>query len=252
MSRNLKQKLVSEQKKKQDIEEKEFQKKKENIIFMDKNTNKDYLVDLYFQGDEYLPSDDILKQDIEKFAPKLKVRTAGELIKESEENFKEALSNVQFATCLTDKFVISDNEEGLERIKGLIQIEPITLKRLVFDFGFIYGNYNLTKKWIRIPDTIIFISFPDLLKQGKHATFVLLNLTNISEKLKLLDNAFISVLLKAKIPIKPEQRIVAFSKGHLINEEKRKEILNDINLVFNEMKKPLDKRDYSKLLFFGK
>lgn len=225
--------------------------KKINIKILGKDVAKNHYEELFFDNEDFVIDTERLKEDVKNFAPKMKIRTIDELQAEAEENLKEALSDVKFAKCVSDSFVLKDDNAELETVSERVDLDARTLKRILFDFAFIYGNYNANKKWINVPDTQYYLSLPKLLKQGKHSTLVILHLQLIAEKLKDVDNAFIQVLAKSKVVIKPNQRPFAFSKGHLLLDDKRKEILEDVNLVFSELKKPIDKRDFSKLKFFG-
>jgi hypothetical protein len=212
----------------------------------------DYYEKAYEDLIDKIPTDEELLADVEMFGPKIKVRTIAELVEEATKNLKDSFSNLKFAFCPSEKFVLKDDEKDLEQINEKIKMAPEDFRKLIFDFAFIYGNYNQQKKWIKIGTSPNYIAFPSLLQNGKHSTFVLSEISGISERLRKVDNAFIKILAKSKIVLKPEQRPYAFSKGHLLNEEKRKDILDDINLVFSQLKIQVDKRNFSSLKFFGK
>jgi hypothetical protein len=244
-----------EQKKQQQIK----MKKEEPIIkplFKEavkvENYTSDYYIDLFFDGVQFDISDDQLREDVNKLAPKSKVRTLEELRDEATKNIEEALRTVKFARSNCGNFTMNDEQDDIEAHNEKIVISKDDFKKMMFNFAFIYGNYNAKKKWINIIGTQYYISFPDLLKNGKHASFVFMFVDLISKKLKAVDNAIITVLKKGNIQLSMEQRAFAFSKGHLLNDAHRKEIIDDLKLIFNQIAKPVDKRDFRELKYFGK
>lgn len=228
----LKEKLKAEDKRAKD----------ENIDY------EDYFKD--FNTDEFDITDEQLKKDIEKYAPKPNVRTYSELKAEAKKKLGLALTGIVFATTTEyDDFTLND-EVDLERIR--YKVDRDLLKTTLFEFAFIFGNYNKNRKWILIGEGVYFC-LPDLLTQGNHTVLVTLFAEKISMKLKNSSNAVTVVLEKKNFEIKSEMRQYCFSKGHLVcANEQRINILSDLRIIFTEMRKQAQDRNFDNIKTLAK
>jgi len=205
----------------------------------------------YFKNidfDDFVLSDENLKADLEKFVPKPVVRTYDELKREAKKKMIESLGNIKFGFTERNEFFLN---EDVELTSFAAKVDIAVLKKCLFEFSFICGNYNRQRKWIRFDDGLYF-SLPDLLKDGNHAVLVTYFADKISVRLHNgIDNAVTNVLKKKNMEIVHPDK--CFSKGHLIDKEnKRVEILNDMKEIFTQMKKPQNDRDFSKVIYIAK
>jgi len=184
-----------------------------------------------------------------ELAPKGEARNKDELKIDADKKFKEALKTMKFAVSGSPKFVLTNDDKSIEEC-GPIPIEVNVLKATLFDFAFIYGNYNEKRKWIKILNTQTFISFPELISNKGHTTFVVLFCDKISEKLMNTSNALIKLIEKREVKIREDRKKYLFSKGHLMSDEHRDAIIKDLNEIFKQLKKPVNERRFDDLKFF--
>lgn len=244
-SRKVAQKQVVSQAEKERIEKNIADKKKAvEVIDYEKYFSK-------FETDDFKISDDELKEDIKKFAPKPNVRTYEELRKEAKKKLSDALSGIRFAAINEATSFVKSDESEIEPLKSY-RIDHSELKKTLFEFAFIFGNYTRNRKWIRIEDGVYF-ALPDLLQNGNHTVLVTVFAEQIAQKLKTIPNALIIVLEKKNYEINEVTRPYCFSKGHLICPENvRVPILNDLKIIFSEMGKLAQNRDFSKITTLAK
>jgi len=239
-SKNVEKKILNEDTKK--IMQKKLEIMKQKKV----NDYEEYFKD--FNLDEFSIDSKTLKEDLEKFVPKPVVRTYDDLKKEAREKIDESLKSIKFGTTDRDEFFLSDDIE-MEQFKA--EVDKNAIMKSMFEFAFICGNYTKSRKWIRF-DSGLYFCLPTLLEKGNHAMLVTFFADKISNKLNdNMGNAITAVLEKKDFTI--EQRRYCFSKGHLLaNDEERKKVLFDLKVIFSEMKKQQNDRDFSSVSFLAK
>lgn len=211
--------------------------------------NRDDLANLYF--DSFEVDDKLFTEQLELFTPKPKSRTYEELRSEAIAAYESSLKTMQFGVVASESLVTSGKSEDVQETV-VFEVDKRELTNTLFDFAFIYGNYNENKKWIKLLASNRCVAFPELISSNKHAAFVTIFAKKISEKLEKHDNALISILKRKNVEIKKEKRKFLFAKGHLLceDDESRNKCIKDLNLIFEQVKLKQDKRDFSKLRFF--
>jgi hypothetical protein len=202
--------------------------------------------------------DDELRSAIAEFAPKGKVRSYDELYDDARKKMDASLAHYSIKQFGEEKeeYVLASADVSKENIidsadvkKGQ-EIKPAILMKALFEFAFIFGNYSEKRAWIRI-DSKTFIKFPYLIENKGHSVFVMLFAKQIAKKLETIDNAFITILQKNKIVVPKNRRSFCFSKGHLMNDKDRIEIMSDLKYIFEQLnKKDVNNRTWVGLKYF--
>jgi len=231
------------------LDEKALQAQTKKIEAFEKKKNIDY--EAYFEGwnpSDFEISDDDLRKDLEIFVPKPVVRTLNELKEEANKKIKEAMKTIKMGYTNRDDFFLDSNTE-MEKFQG--EIDKNNIKKSLFEFAFICGNYNNARKWIRL-DNGIYFCLPLLLEKGNHAALVTFFSEKIAAKLERgIENAITNVLKKKGMQILTPR--FCFSKGHLIcADDQRVNVLNDLKLIFVQMSKPQNDRDFTGIKVIAK
>lgn len=211
--------------------------------------------------DNFTIDDNELATAIKDFAPKGKVRSYEELKEDAKKKMDLALVHYLVKTFddAREEFVIATSDVNKDNIclaseisKKNIIIESDKMLKMIFEFAFIFGNYNDKRAWIRYNEKT-FIKFPYLLDNKGHSVFVLIFAVQISEKLKKNDNAFSTILTRAKVEINPIKKQFLFSKGHLIVDAKeRLAVMADLKIIFEQLgKKDINNRDWKSIKWFN-
>lgn len=187
-------------------------------------------------------------------------RTPEEIDEINSSRFNSALKAAQFAKTNSDKAVLSNDDiKEKEKIDVGLTAENVKLAvQASVVFAFVHGNVTNKKCWIRLTHKAtdsqsLYVSFPLLNAVGSRSTLVHVYRNEIS---KFLDdgkkNTLVSILEKSNITVKKNKLKYLFPKGHLLSQKKEEieKIRKDLNHIFEEMKKPVEKRAF-KLEWFN-
>jgi hypothetical protein len=185
-------------------------------------------------------------------------RTPDEIDQANLSKFDAAARSMQFCSVASEKAVLSvDDVKDQDKITDQISEEMVKIAlRSSIVFAFVHGNVTNKKYWMKITHSdkgkSKFVSFPLLNAVGSRSVLVHVHKEQISKFLeKGKKNTLLSVLEKSKIVVKKDKLKYLFPKGHLLASDKAEIdlIRSDLNLIFQEMSKPIEKRKF-ELKFF--
>jgi hypothetical protein len=223
-----------------------------------KSKNKDSLSSLLsdFSIDDdtlYQFSDDELDTMISELQTSSSARSPEEIDKMNSTKFESAVKSMQFCSISSDKAVLSvdDVKESDKITEGIDnQMIKLAMKSSVV-FAFVHGNVTTKKAWIRITHVdkgkSNYVSFPLLNAVGSRSVLVHVYRDEISKFLeKGKKNTLALILEKSNITVKKEKIKYLFPKGHLLASDKTiiDAIRTDLNHIFEEMAKPIEKRKF--------
>jgi len=187
-------------------------------------------------------------------------RSPEEIDKMNQAKFESAVKSIQFAAVASEKAVLSSDEvKENEKVNDGIteQMVKLAMKSSVI-FAFVHGNVTNKKTWMRIShgegDKSKYVSFPLLNAVGSRSVLVHVYRNEISHFLEIgKKNTLVSILEKSNVSVKKEKVKFLFPKGHLLASNKATidAIREDLNIIFSEMSKPIDKRKF-ELKWFDK
>jgi len=204
---------------------------------------------------------------MENLRPERVGRTPEEIDQENETKFLSAIGGVQIGFTGEDKPVLEYNAVkpvSADRIPD--EVGKVVIQRMnthLCAYAFVYGNYNEKRFWIRIGREIgednkptgkhMYFGLPSLMSTGNHSVLVHHYRDYISALLRSgAKNSLRVVLEKAGVDIANVSYL--FPKGHtlLTNMDDIKLCRADLELIFDQLKKPVEGRDFTNLKFFSK
>jgi len=188
-------------------------------------------------------------------------RSPQEIDEMNNKKFEAGVKAAQFCAVASEKAILSADEvKDSDRITDGVKKETVkTAIKASILFAFVHGNVTSRKLWIKIPgeekdDKPKFVSFPLLNSVGSRSVLVHVYRDEIANLLsKGKDNTLTTVLKKSNVEIKAEKRKYLFPKGHLLatSKEEINAIREDLNIIFQQMTKPIEKRKF-ELKWFNK
>jgi len=231
---------------------------------MDNNLMK-YVISHNEMFDE--PSFEDCEQILQDLRPRFGGRSPEEIEAQNRQTYRAALVSMQFGFSTSNVPTMKQGEVRStdiskykeEQLKNICEVVP----QVAASYAFLYGNYTASRYWINTRKTFTdggqtyyaFVSFPTLLQTGNHSTLVHVYKHFIANVLnKGVANAFITILDKAGIKVSDDRREYCFPKGHLLLNKKSDidNCMHDIEIIFREMKKQKDLRDFTDLKFYAK
>jgi len=198
-----------------------------------------------------------IKNLIDDMTSTVNTRSPEEIDEQNKKIFREALHSAVFASITkVDKPVLPKTEVADRDLlkSGLSKEDFKKMFQKTLGFSFLHGNITKKKYWMKLKDDgekSVFFSLPDLDKTG-HRSIMVHNFRHyIQAFLKAgHKNTLTTVLEKAGVTIKNGDKL--FPKGHLVaSKDEIPKIREDLKLIFEQMGKPVDKRDFKDLKFFA-
>lgn len=209
----------------------------------------------------YKVDDDVVDDWIAGLQTSSSARSPQEIDEMNMKKFEAGLRSAQFSAVASEKAILSQEEvKESDKITDGVKKETIKLAvKASILFAFVHGNVTNKKLWIKIPgeeneDKPKFVSFPLLNSVGSRSVLVHVyrdEIANLLQKGK--DNTLTTVLKKSNVEIKENKRKYLFPKGHLLSNSKEEinAIREDLNIIFQQMTKPIEKRKF-ELKWFNK
>jgi hypothetical protein len=207
----------------------------------------------------YQFSDEELDEAIAELQTSSSARSPEEIDKANSAKFESAVKSMQFCSVSSEKAILSAKEvkESDKLTKGITKKMVDSAMKASVVFAFVHGNVTTKKAWMKIhsdsKEKSTFVSFPLLNSVGSRSVLVHVYRDEISSFLeKGKKNTLVTILEKSNVKLNANRVKYLFPKGHTMLTEKKEidAVREDLNHIFQEMAKPIDKRQF-KLKWFG-
>jgi len=203
--------------------------------------------------------EDELKAEIAGLQTSSSARSPEEIDRTNNTKHETAIKAIQFASLSTEKTVLSTNEvkDSDKKTDGITKKMVQNAVKASVVFAFVHGNVTNKKAWFKIgddeKDRKMFASLPLLNSPGSRSVLVHVYRQEIQKFLKAgHKNTLVTILEKSEVKLNKDRVQYLFPKGHLLLKDKKDidAAREDLNSIFSEMAKPVDKRDF-KLKWYG-